>query len=88
MFANMFFLHLPLTPGVGSFSFLKEVMVIRFSCNQLNKNKSSNTMRANVLLSYTPLVPVLGHNVRTFFSEGYDAIKMVDSMHPLAFWVG
>ena len=33
----------------------------------INKNEAYNTMPANVLLFYTPLTPVRGQKVKTFF---------------------
>ena len=35
--------------------------------NQSNKNEAYNTMHANVLPFYTPLTPVWGRMVKTFF---------------------
>ena len=42
--------------------------------NQINYNETYNTMHTNVLPFYTPLTPVWGQKVKTFFSEeGYGA---------------
>ena len=52
-------------------------------------------MHANVLPFYTPLTPVWGHKVKTFFfsEESYGAyhimqLKCLTLCTPLAFWVG
>ena len=52
-------------------------------------------MHANVLPFYTPLTPVWGQKVKTFFfsEEGYGAhhtmqLECLTLCTPLAFWVG